>query len=113
MKSTNGRRKNMIRKVVVATILGVLMCASGAMAQEARWQEISVQGTGFFTKDSCGNGINQLATDTGGFLSWHPFFFYSIFAPPVSLWHAPNIRKKFTFSAPVRMQPKCYSPTGA
>jgi hypothetical protein len=36
------------------------------MAQEGRWQEISVQGTGFFTKDSSGDGINQHATDTGG-----------------------------------------------
>src|SRR5437879_12180276 len=29
---------------------------------------ISLQGTGFFTKDADGNGIRQHATDTGGFL---------------------------------------------
>jgi hypothetical protein len=49
----------MIRKLVVATILGIPASASGATAQEGRWQEIGVQGTGFFTKDSSGNGIDQ------------------------------------------------------
>jgi len=44
----------MIRKLVVAAILGILVTASGAMAQEEHWQEISAQGTGFFTKDSSG-----------------------------------------------------------
>ena len=50
----------MIRKIVVAAVLGVLMCAGGAMAQEGHWQEISAQGTGFFTKDSSGNGITSM-----------------------------------------------------
>jgi hypothetical protein len=38
-----------------------------AIAQETR-SEISVQGTGFFSKDSGGNGVQDHATDTGGFL---------------------------------------------
>jgi len=35
------------------------------MAQEVR-NEVSVQGTGFFTKDSNGNGISRTTTKTGG-----------------------------------------------
>ena len=38
-----------------------------AIAQETR-SEISVQGTGFFSKDSGGNGVQDHATNTGGFL---------------------------------------------
>jgi hypothetical protein len=46
----------MIQKFIVAAILGFLLTASGAMAQEGHWQEIGMQGSGFFTKDSCGSG---------------------------------------------------------
>jgi hypothetical protein len=38
-----------------------------AIAQETR-SEISVQGTGSFTKDSDGNGVQDRVTNTGGFL---------------------------------------------
>ena len=40
---------------------------AAAVAQESR-SEISVQGTGFYTKDSTGQAIRQHATDTGGLL---------------------------------------------
>jgi hypothetical protein len=32
----------MIRKIGTATVLGILVSASGAAAQEGRWQEIGV-----------------------------------------------------------------------
>jgi len=60
-------KKRLIRGAGVA-LFGVLTLMSvTAVAQEVR-SEISVQGTGFFTKDADGNGIRQQATDTGGFL---------------------------------------------
>ena len=60
-------KKRLIRGAGVA-LFGVLTLLSvTAVAQEVR-SEISVQGTGFFTKDADGNGIRQQATDTGGFL---------------------------------------------
>ena len=60
-------KKRLIRGAGVA-LFGVLTLLSvTAFAQEVR-SEISVQGTGFFTKDANGNGIRQQATDTGGFL---------------------------------------------
>jgi len=49
-------------------LVGILaLVAIGAAAQEQR-SEISLQGTGFYTKSSTGQGIRQQATDTGGFL---------------------------------------------
>ena len=44
----------------------VLLTALVATAQENR-SEISVQGTGFFTKSASGNGTAYSTTDTGGF----------------------------------------------
>jgi hypothetical protein len=56
-------------------VVGVLAVVSiTALAQETR-SEISVQGTGFFTKDTDGNGIRQHATDTGGFLLGYRYNF--------------------------------------
>ena len=103
----------MIRKVVVATILGVLMCASGAIAQEARWQEISVQGTGFFTKDSSGNGINQHATDTGGFLLSYRYHFNRWLAADASYGYARNTQQNFTSSSQFGVQANVHQATGA
>jgi len=103
----------MIRKIVVATILGVLMCASGAIAQEGRWQEISVQGTGFFTKDSSGNGINQHATDTGGFLLSYRYHFNRWLAADASYGYARNTQQNFTSSSQFGVQANVHQATGA
>lgn len=46
----------------------VILLALDAMAQETR-SEISLQGTGVFTKSANGNGIEYSTSDTGGFLS--------------------------------------------
>ncbi len=45
----------------------IILLTVGATAQENR-SEISLQGTGFFTKDSDGQGIARTTTNTGGFL---------------------------------------------
>ncbi len=59
-----GKRRLMKRGLFI-TVTSILLFAMAAMAQESR-NEISVQGTGFFTKDSDGNGISRTATNTGG-----------------------------------------------
>jgi outer membrane immunogenic protein len=56
----------MWRKAILSVITVSLLTVA-AVAQEQRF-EISLQGTGFYTKDSTGQGIRQQATDTGGFL---------------------------------------------
>jgi outer membrane immunogenic protein len=67
------RRKYSMKRA--AMIVGVLAVVSiTAVAQENR-SEISIQGTGFFTKDTDGNGIRQHATDTGGFLIGYRYNF--------------------------------------
>jgi opacity protein-like surface antigen len=44
----------------------IILLTLGAPAQENR-SEISLQGTGFFTKDTSGQGVSRTTTDTGGF----------------------------------------------
>src|SRR5467141_1019761 len=103
----------MIRKVVVAAILGILVTASRAMAQEGRWQEIGVQGTGFFTKDSSGNGINQHATDSGGFLVSYRYHFNRWLAADASYGYARNTQQNFSSSGPISVQANVHQATGA
>jgi opacity protein-like surface antigen len=58
---------DVIKRATMAVAASVLLMSMNAFAQEMR-SEISVQGTGFFTKDSDGNGVRNQATETGGFL---------------------------------------------
>src|SRR5580704_8823246 len=58
------RKKNMKRSLFVA-LATIPLLAIMAVSQESR-NQISVQGTGFFTKDSNGDGIFRSTTETGG-----------------------------------------------
>jgi opacity protein-like surface antigen len=65
--------KNTTMQRTAIVILGAIFLLSvGAAAQETR-SEISVQGTGFFTKDSNGQGILQQGTQTGGVLAGYRY----------------------------------------
>ena len=59
--------RNVIKLAVIAAVGVAALQTRTAVAQETR-SEISVQGTGFFTKDSDGNGIQNRVSNTGGFL---------------------------------------------
>lgn len=60
-------KKYSVKPAALATVACIALLSLSAVAQEVR-SEISVQGTGFFTKDSNGNGIENKATETGGLL---------------------------------------------
>jgi hypothetical protein len=75
--------------------------------------EISVQGTGFFTKDSGGDGINQHATDTGGFLLSYRYHFNRWLAADASYGFARNTQQDFTSSGPLSVQANVHQATGA
>src|SRR5258708_34567901 len=57
----------MLRRTAIMLVSLVMLLTLDAAAQEDR-SEISLQGTGVFTRDTNGNGISRAATDTGGFL---------------------------------------------
>ena len=56
-----------MRTVVIMIATAAVFLGVSAMAQESR-SEISLQGTGFFTKDTSGHGTTERTTNTGGFL---------------------------------------------
>src|SRR5437879_11752783 len=55
-----------LRRTVIMLSGFVILLTLGASAQDNR-SDISLQGTGFFTRDTNGNGISRTTSDTGGF----------------------------------------------
>jgi outer membrane immunogenic protein len=60
-------RKYSMKRAALAFVGCVVLLSMTMAAQETR-SELSVQGTGFFTKDTSGNGIKRDTTKTGGLL---------------------------------------------
>ena len=60
------------RRAAIIVVTAAFLLSVGATAQEVR-SEISVQGTGFFTKHSNGQGILQQGTQTGGVLGGYRY----------------------------------------
>lgn len=90
---------------------GVLALVSlNATAQEMR-SEISVQGTGFFTKHTDGNGISRHATDTGGFLIGYRYNFNRWLAAEANYGYDRNTQAYFG-STPARVQSNIHQITG-
>ena len=95
-----------------AMIVGVLAVASiTAVAQEKR-SEISVQGTGFFTKDTAGNGTFERANDTGGFLVGYRYNFNRWLAAEANYGYDRNTQFYFG-GTQTRVQADIHQFTGA
>jgi opacity protein-like surface antigen len=103
------------RRVAVLSILSALLLfGSAAFAQEeSPWKhgEISVQGTGFFTKDSNGNGISQHATDTGGFLVGYRYHFSRWFAAEANYGWDRNTQQNITSTGAFNLQTDVHQAT--
>ena len=95
-----------------AVIVGVLAFVSvTAVAQENR-SEISVQGTGFFTKDTAGNGVFERANDTGGFLLGYRYNINRWLAAEANYGYDRNTQFYFG-GAPARVQSDIHQITGS
>src|SRR5262249_42249326 len=104
----------MIRlKMLVAGLFASLLFASSPTAQELLRNEGSVQGTGFLTKDSEGNGIRQHTTDSGGFLASYRFHFNSWLAADGSYGYTRNTLQNFTSTSAFNVQANTHQITGA
>jgi opacity protein-like surface antigen len=94
---------------MVVSILALLSVA--AVAQDSR-SEISIQGTGFFTKDTGGNGIQQHATDTGGFLLGYRYNLNRWLAAEANYGYDRNTQFYFS-GTPARVQADIHQITGS
>jgi opacity protein-like surface antigen len=106
-----------IRRVTVLSVLSaLLLLSSAAFAQEeSPWKhgEVSVLGTGFFTKNSQGNGISQHSTDTGGVLVGYRYHFDRWLAAEANYGYARNTQQNFTSGGPFNIQANVHQATAA
>ena len=63
-----------MRRTAITLAGFIILLSLSATAQENR-SEISVQGTGFFTQDTNGQGTSRTTTETGGFLVGYRYHF--------------------------------------
>ena len=83
-----------MRRTVILLAGFAILLTVGATAQE-NGSEISLQGTGFFTKDTNGQGISRTTTDTGGFQVGYRFNFSRWLAAEVDYGYDRNTEKYF------------------
>ena len=95
-------------RILAGAVFGmVLLFTSTARADEGSKQEASVQGIGFFTKNSTGNGLRQTSSNGGGFLLGYRYHFNRWLAADLSYGRVRNTERTFgTFpSLPVVLGP--------
>ena len=104
----------MIRpKILVTGLFATLLFAATSMAQELPPNEVSVQGTGFFTKDSDNNGVIQHTTDSGGILVSYRNRFSRLFGADLSYGYTRNTQLNFTAAGGARVQADIHQTTAA
>lgn len=99
----------MQRRLLAGVVFGMLLlCTSVARADEGSKQEISVQGTGFFTKNATSTRtttpierISQHTTNSGGLLISYRYHFNGWLGADVSYGYTRNTEKDLVTSTPV------------
>lgn len=77
-------------------VVGVLALTSlNAVAQDIIRSEVSIEGTGFITHDSSGNGVLDRATNTGGLLVGYRYNLHSWFAVEANYGYDRNTQMYF------------------
>jgi opacity protein-like surface antigen len=100
----------MLKKAFHYLAVAVVLIGA-ASAQEIR-SEVSVQGTGFFTKNSDGRGIRNQATETGGVLVGYRYNINRWLAAEANYGYVRNTQSFFG-SVPARVQANVHEITGA
>jgi opacity protein-like surface antigen len=88
----------------------VVLAALGVTAQENS-SEISLQGTGFFTRDSSGQGISRSTSDTGGFMVGYRYYFNRWLSAEGNYGYDRNTQKYFTGFGESRVQANVHTVT--
>ena len=90
----------------------VFLVTLAATAQESR-SEISVQGTGFFTQSSSGNGTAYSTTETGGFLTTYRYHLNPWLSAEGAYGYDVNSEKYLLLSSAFRIQSGIHQLTGS
>ena len=100
----------MMRQTAIMLASFVMLFGLGATAQESR-SEITLQGTGFFTKDTNGQGISRTATDTGGFLVGYRYHFNRWLSGEANYGYDRDTQKYFSAGGFSRVQADVHTAT--
>src|SRR6202048_2520830 len=87
-------RNHPMRRTAIMLAGFVVLLTLGATAQENR-SEISLQGTGFFTRDTSGQGISRTTSDTGGFMAGYRYHINRWLAAEADYGFDRNTQKTF------------------
>jgi len=90
----------------------LLLMSLAATAQENR-SEISVQGTGFFTNSTSGNGTAYSTTQTGGFLTTYRYHLNRWVSAEAAYGYDLNSQKFLLSSGAFRIQSGIHQATGS
>jgi len=102
----------MVRRTAIMLASFVMLLALGAAAQEIR-SEISVQGTGFFTQDTSGQGVSRTTTDTGGFLVGYRYHFNRWLSGEANYGYDRDTQRYFSTGGLSRVQSDVHTATAA
>ena len=100
-----------MRQMVIMIAVVVLLLAVGSTAQEAR-SEVSLQGTGLFTKDTTVRDSTQRGTENGGFLVGYRYHFNRWLAAEGVYGYGRNTQQYFAPSGLSRIQADIHQATG-
>ena len=100
-----------MRKMAMMIASVAILLGASAAAQESR-SEISLQGTGLFTKDTTGQGTMQRATETGGFLVGYRYHFNRWLAGEGVYGYGRSTQQFFAPAGLSRIQANVHQATG-
>jgi opacity protein-like surface antigen len=94
------------------TVLSLTLLLSTFVAAQENRSEISVQGTGFFTKDATGNGNLQRGTESGGLLVGYRYHFNRWLAAEAVYGYNRNTQQFFAPAGLSRIEANVHQATG-
>lgn len=100
-------------KMLVGGLFAALLFTSMSMAQELQRHEVSVQGIGFFTKDSDNNGFTQHTTNSGGLQTSYRFHVSRWIALDGSYGYTRSTQQTSTSAGSFNIQSDVHQATGA
>ena len=98
---------------LVAVIAIVAVSATTALAQVEQHSQVSVQGTGLFTKSSTGQIPSNEATNSGGLLVGYSYQLSRWFGAEANYGYTRNTQNFITFGGPSSLQADFHEVTGA
>lgn len=99
-----------MKRNLLAILAFVFLSAIFTISQETR-SEVSVQATGFFTKDSDAPGISQKTTQSGGILAGYRYHINRWFSAEANYGYNRNTQQYFSSSGASRIQATANSVT--